>query len=231
MPAWLVTDELLELTKQSVHAIGEAPLIIVDNASPLGGGYLRSIATTYIRNQKNLGYAPAVNQGIDLARTRFVAVIENDVRVSPNWQEVTQRIFSSNPETGTLHFRMTDYDVPFAYGNKVVTTGMERWCTAGCFVLDRETGLRFDEGFFNSYEDWDIFFRVRELMGRTTTYTDQACYQHLHSHSQKQIPEREENNRRNAEHFRKKWGKYAEELFAEKYPDQMARDYFSGFNL
>lgn len=233
MPAYNVNDELVALTKNAVESFGNVPLIVVDNASPVGGGYLRSIADVYVRNQKNLGYAAAVNQGLDLARTDMVAVANTDVVVSPNWQEVAQAIFAGvagDESIGSLHFRMIDYDTPFAYGDRLSLAGKERWCTGSFFVVDNSIGHRFDEGFFNSYDDWDFQMRFR-TNGFRTAYTDRSCYQHRHSSTQQFIPEREENNRRNAEHFKAKWGKYAEELFAEQFPDQMAVDYRSGFDL
>lgn len=230
MPCFNVNDELVALTKNAVESFGDVHLIVVDNASPVGGGYLRSIADVYVRNRENKGYAVAVNQGLDLAKTKLVAVSNTDVRVSPNWQEVATQAFLHDVPIGSLYFRMTDYDVPFAYGKQLVFTGKERWCTGSFFVLDTATGVRFDETFFNSYCDWDFGMRIR-ARERATAYTDRACYQHRHSSTQVLIPEREENNRRNAEYFKAKWGKYAEELFAEQFPDQMAQDYASGFDL
>jgi len=236
-PLWLINQDCLDLTKEAVASVGDVPLILVDNASPLGGGYLRSIADTYIRNKENLGFAKAVNQGIKLAQTRYVAILSNDVRVSPNWREVADQAFSANTDAFSVHFRMTDYDVPFAYGDQIVPTGKERWCTAAFFILDTENvmcdelnpdGLYFDETFFNSYEDWDLFMRAREL-GYQTVYTDKACYQHMHSFTQKLVgfPKTEKNK----EYFIKKHGEDPDVKFARLYPEQVAQDYMEGWKI
>lgn len=226
MPAYTLNEEGQKLTEEAIASIGNVPLIVVDNASPMGGGYLRSKATTYVRNSENLGYAKAVNQGITLAKTRYVAIVENDVRVSPNWQEVALAIL--NDETFSCHFRMTSYDVPFAYGDTVFYTGKERWCTAAFFVLDKEKNILFDENFFNSFEDWDLTLRARKA-GYKTAYTNKACFQHHHSFTQKLLgfPKTNENR----EHFTKKHGKDPDVLLAEMYPDQIKQDYYGGFDL
>src|SRR5258708_18792963 len=89
MPCWIINEELLELTKNAVESFGEVNLIVVDNGSIVEGGYLRSVADTYIRNKENLGYARAVNQGVMLGELgKYTALSNNDIPVSSNWQEV-----------------------------------------------------------------------------------------------------------------------------------------------
>lgn len=226
MPAWTLNDEIQKLTENAIESIGDVPLIIVDNASPQGGGYLRSKADTYVRNKENLGFAKAVNQGIKLAKTRYVLIVSTDVRLSPNWKDAAELIVLE--DTFSLHFRMTDYDVPFKYGLDFSYKGKERWCTAATFVMDKEKGLLFDEDYFNSYEDWDLFWRARKA-GYKTAYTNMACFQHHHSFTQKFVgfPKTDENK----ELFKKKHGEYADELFAKLYPDQVAQDYQKGFDI
>ena len=38
MPVWILNEQLIELTKNAIESFGEVTLIIVDNASPMGGG-------------------------------------------------------------------------------------------------------------------------------------------------------------------------------------------------
>lgn len=227
IPAWTLNDEVQKMTENAIESIAGTPLIIVDNASPQGGGYLRSKADIYVRNKENLGFAKAVNQGIKLARTRYVAIVSTDVRVSPEWKEAAEGVFSTN-NTFSCHFRMINYDEPLKIGHETSFIGKERWCTAAFFVLDKEKNLLFDEDFFNSYEDWDLLFRAREA-GYHTAYTDKACYQHAHSFTQKFVgfPKTSENK----EIFKRKHGGYAEDLFAKQYPDQVAKPYWEGFNV
>lgn len=231
MPSYLVVERLIELTKEAIDSIGngDTELILIDNASPIGGGFLRSKAHVYIRNRENLGFAKAVNQGIKLARGRYIAIANNDIRVSPNWKAAAKEALDF-PRVFSVHPRMTNYDEPFAYGHTLAFTGKERWCTGSFFVTKASIRFLYDEDFLNSYDDWDLFYRVRKA-GYKTAYTDKACYQHAHSFTQALIPEREVNNERNRELFKKNHGAYAEDLFAAQYPDQMAVPYERGFAL
>lgn len=227
MPCLTLNEQILTLTANAIDSIGSTPLIAIDNASPMGGGWLRRLAKTYVRNRENLGFAKAVNQGIKLAQTRYVAVVSTDTVVSPNWMKVAEQVFSE-PDTFSCHFRMTNYNVPFVYGDKIVYTGKERWCTAAFFVLDKEKDLFFDENFFNSFEDWDLFLRARKL-GYKTAYTDRASFQHNHSFTQKFTEFKGTNE--NRAYFTKKHGKDPDELLAQMYPEQVSKDYYAGFNL
>src|SRR3990167_6977390 len=98
MPCHIMTEEHLHLTKQAVSTFGECELIVIDDASIIGGGYLRSIADTYVRNKENLGYGRSVNKGLKLATNEYIAIANNDIRVSPNWQTVTEEVFK-NPRS------------------------------------------------------------------------------------------------------------------------------------
>ena len=235
LPVYIANEELLQLTKNTIESLGDVGLVIIDNASPLGGGYLRSVAEIYVRGKENFGYAKAVNQGLSLIHNDIVAIANNDIRVSPNWLTVTQEVFEE-PDVYSCHFRMTDYDVPFQYGNTIASMGKERWCTSSFFVIktrDEKGNLRkfyYDENFINSYDDWDIHYRIRDA-GLKTAYTDKACYQHHHSSTQQIIPNREEQNIKNREYFKKKHGSYPEDLFAIQFEDQMKQEYWKGFQL
>lgn|SRR3990167_1290458 len=227
IPVYIINELLLTMTKEAISGLGDVHLIIIDNNSPLGGGYLRSAADTYIRNKVNLGYAPAVNQGLKLSKTPYTAVGENDIRVSPNWQEAAREALQ-DPTVYSCHFRMTDYDVPFQYGKQVVLTGKERWCTAPFFVIGDHKKVLFDENFFNSYEDYDYFYRIRRL-GYKTAYTDKASFQHHHSLTQRLVGFKGTKN--NREYFKEKHGEYADDLIRKSYPKQWEIDYWRGFDV
>ena len=230
MPVYITMPETLMLTQMAIASLGEVDLCIVDNGSIMGGGWLRSVANTYIRNKENLGYAKAVNQGLKLSKNILIAVANNDIRVSSNWQKVAREVFIT-PQVYSCHFKMTDYDTPFTYGDKIAYTGKERWCTSSFFVINTEQVLfYYDENFLNSYDDWDYQRTVR-LAKFITAYTDKASYQHQHSHTQQLISGREETNKRNSTYFQEKWGDTAENLFAKDFPDQMLINYWEGFNI
>lgn len=229
MPVWIINEELLQLTKNAIESLGDVDLIIVDNASTIGGGYLRSIAKTYVRNNVNLGYAKAVNQGLMLAHLgNYLVIANNDIRVSPNWQEVTREALKE--EAYSLHFRMIPYEEEMKLGDKIFYEGRERWCSSSFFVLNKNQQLFiYDENFLNSYDDYDYWKRVRDN-GLKTAYTTKACYQHKDSSSQQFRTDRSENDKKNYEYFKEKHGEYPDILFAKIYPTQMLKDWRAGFN-
>lgn len=230
MPCYIINERLLELTHAAVESLGKVyELIIIDDASPMGGGYLRSVSDIYIRNKTNLGYAASVNRGLRLATGELIAISNNDIRVSPNWQEVADEVFITD-QIYSCHFRMTDYDVPFEYGDKIAYSGKERWCHASFFVINPKMLFFYDENYLNSFDDWDYFYSVRKS-GLKTAYTDKACFQHVHTATVTLLPNHPETNHANREYFKEKWGGYPEDLFSKDYPDQMKIYYPDGFKI
>ena len=230
MPCYIVNEELLQLTKSAVESLGSARIIVIDNGSPIGGGYLRSIAQTYVKNNSNLGYATAVNQGIKLIQSDYFAVANNDIIVSQNWQEVSFEVLSI-PNTYSCHFKMINYEEPFSYGNLTVYTGKERWCTSSFFVIHSAQPLIYNEKFgIGGYEDYDYWHRVRKL-GLKTAYTNKAIYKHKHSSTQLALDQKEraERDQKSRDYFKHLWGMYPDELYEKKYPEQWAQDYGQGF--
>ena len=86
IPCYILPDkdaELLTFLKRCIESIRchtkDYELILVDNGSPIGGEYMRDEADIYVRNQSNLGFAPAVNQGLKLARGEWLVVMNDDI--------------------------------------------------------------------------------------------------------------------------------------------------------
>lgn len=231
MPVHQLSDSLTELTKNAIASLGKIKeLIIVDDASPVGGGYLRHEADIYIRNKENLGYAASVNRGLKLATGKYIAVVNNDIRISPNWQEVAKEVFIT-PQIYSCHYRMTGYEEPFKYGDKIAYSGKERWCHASFFVINTEAAtLFYDEEYKNTVDDWDYWHSVR-MMGLKQAYTDKAQFQHMDGATIPRMEGHTERNKANYEYFKEKWGEYPEDLFAKQFPDQMNIPYWDGFKI
>ena len=226
MPVYNVDERFINLTDLAMLSLRPCDLTIVDNASTIGGGQLREWADTYVRNKTNLGYARAVNQGLKLCdKGELMAVANNDIRVSPGWDEVAKEILE-DPLVVSVHFTMIPYEQPFNLGDKVWTTGKERWCTGSFFVM-RNWEL-YDENFLNSYDDWDMHLRMYKA-GLRTAYTNRAQYQHMNSFTQVIIPDRERVDGNNRNYFIMKHGDTPENIWTKLFPDQMAQDYQGGF--
>lgn len=219
MPVWLKDPDLINLTENAITSLREndVKITIIDNGSEIGGGALREWADEYVRNPANLGYAPAVNQGLKLHMGELVAIANNDIRVSSNWKEVAEDILK-DPKVCSVHFRMIPYDQPFNPGTETSKEGRERWCSSSFFVVRADQ--LYDEHYFNTYDDWD-FWKTWRTKGFKQAYTNKAEYQHLDSSTVNRMEKHEVTNQENREYFKKKWGKYPEDDFAESFPEQL----------
>jgi GT2 family glycosyltransferase len=82
----LCLESLLANTEHHPYEV-----IVVDNCSTDGtGNYLRELAEGHshvrlVMNRRNIGFAPASNQGLALARGDLLVLLNNDTMVPPGW--------------------------------------------------------------------------------------------------------------------------------------------------
>ena len=223
-------EELSQLTKQAIYSVRQTPmgkLIIVDNASVVGAGMMREEADVYIRNKTNIGYPGAVNQGMALSKADLVVIANNDIRISPNWIEITEEVMK-DPTVGTLHFRMIPYDQPFNPGSDTWIGGKERWCSSSFFVIRREAFQDYDDNYgAGGYDDYSHHYRMRQKDWKMA-YTNKAEYQHMDSVTYRTMEDqakRAERDKKNREYFKETFGEYPDIQFANEFPDQMLLPY------
>lgn len=231
MLAYNFNEDLATLTESAIASVRQTPigkLIIVDNASAVRAGMLRENADIYIRNKVNEGYPKAVNQGFALSDAPYIAIINNDVRISPNWVEVTEEIFK-DPKVGTVHFRMIGYDDPIVPGNDIWIGGKERWCHSSFFVVRREAFQGYDVAYgAGGYDDYSHHERMRQK-GWIQAYTNKVSFQHMDSITYRTMEAQEERAKRdlkNREYYKEKFGKYPDQQFNEQFGEQLATPYF-----
>ncbi|MCX5667110.1 MAG: glycosyltransferase family 2 protein [Candidatus Omnitrophica bacterium] len=105
----------LELTKNCIDSIIENTdtdyrLIIIDNASnDETKKYLEQLKdkegtrVLLIRNESNLGFIKAVNQGMRLSEAPYVCLINNDTVVTRGWLGEMIRVAQSSPRIGLIN--------------------------------------------------------------------------------------------------------------------------------
>jgi GT2 family glycosyltransferase len=93
----VVTHNNLVFTRLCLESViantagSDIEIIVVDNASvDMTDAYLERLAgqsarVRYLRNDENLGFAAAVNQGLTAARGDVLVVLNNDTVVAPGW--------------------------------------------------------------------------------------------------------------------------------------------------
>jgi GT2 family glycosyltransferase len=102
-------------------------ILVVDNGSSDGSpDAAESLGATVIRLPQNLGFAPAVNRGVQAAATEWIALLNNDVRLAPDWLQ-------------RLHAAVDQPDVWFGSGKllqaanpRLLDGSFDLVCRGGC---------------------------------------------------------------------------------------------------
>jgi GT2 family glycosyltransferase len=183
--------------------------IVVDNGSTDGSLDLlrdRFPKVSVVETGENLGFAEAVNRGIDASRGRWVATLNNDAVADPCWLETLRRAAQAGgADLGMLQSHINFTDPP----NRINSTGvllfkngnaMDRgwntpdsgtawsediFCPTAGAALYRRTMLDqvrlptgvFDRSFFMYFEDVDLGWRCR-LAGWSARYVPNAIIYH-----------------------------------------------------
>ena len=195
---------LHSLSNQTYQSI---EVIIVDNASTDGSEELVKSDFSWVRwigLPENRGFTGACNEGLRAAKGDYLALLNNDTEVAPNWAQVVVGTFTSHPEIGSVASKMLLFDRRdhiHTAGDYFTTDGRagnrgvwqldegqfdhEEYVFSACggssayrrAMLD-EVGL-LDDDFFFSSEDVDLGWRS-QLAGWRCLYTPRAIvYHHL----------------------------------------------------
>ena len=178
--------------------------IVVDNGSTDGSIPFITSRFPWVRVvplQENMGFAFAVNRGIEAANGEFIALINNDTALAPLWVETMVEALKANDHAGSAACKMLRFfersiidaagDVltrsgsPYSRGSEEPDDGRynsREWvfgACAGASIVRKEVfrkiGL-FDEDFISYYEDVDFAFRA-QLAGFRCLYVPEAiCF-------------------------------------------------------
>lgn len=202
------------------HGEGVSMVVVVDNGSTDGTAeeLSRRRDVTVLRNPENLGCAAAWNQGVRATGSEWVAILNNDVILTPGWlpglldfaEEEGVDIVSPAIREGEANYDVEAYAREFVRGMGGVA---RRGAADGiCFLVRRrvfDAIGHFDENFrIGQFEDADFFRRAREAGFRMAT-TGRSFIHHFGSMTQDSL--RRSRTARpyeaeNREYYRKKWG-------------------------
>lgn len=202
----------LEACLKSLYRGSLVPeIIVVDNGSTDGSAEMaaklaakNAPAFRLVRFSKNKGFCAAVNEGIRLAKTEYVMLLNNDTEVDEdcvrnlyraivkrkNAFSVSAKILSMNqPEiiddAGDLYCSL---GWAFALGKGMPRRAYHKaakiFAACGCAVIYRKSVFEaigyFDENHFAYLEDIDIGYRAR-ISGYENYYTPDALVYHAGS--------------------------------------------------
>lgn len=179
--------------------------ILVDNGSSDGSIVLVKDQFPWVKIltlDKNYGYSGGNNRGINMAKGKYVVLLNNDTEVDPLWLEELIATIKKNPHVGFLASKVLFYEdrgkidaagdgfTLGGHGFKIRNGQMnlkddpspkEVFGASGVAVLFRRDVFDrvgyFDEDFFAYCEDLDISFRAR-LAGFKCLYVPTAVVYH-----------------------------------------------------
>lgn len=233
IPIW----NKVELTRQCLTALASNTtdvsfeVIIVDNGSTDGTEeFLTELKgdVRIIRNDQNLGFAKACNQGARAARGQYLVFLNNDTIPQPNWLKPLIEEVEEHQDVGIVGGKLLFADGSIQHAGVVfmrsrlspyhiyqsasgTDSGVNQRreyqaVTAACMLIRRELFEAvegFDEGFINGFEDVDLCLKVREK-GFHVIYQPRSVVYHLES----QTPSRKDHDDRNAQLLLERWGSH-----------------------
>lgn len=208
-PCLILPDKnaiLLRYTQQFVeslqeHTVAEHELILVDNGSPVGAEQLMRWADVYIRNKTNLGYGPAVNQGLRIARGEWLVVSNNDITFIHDW--IGNAIEAWTPETGLISSHLHGHDKAHRRNRMEVPWGHMMgalWMTHQAVI--KRVGFLDEEFERGMYEDADYFVRIEEAGYKNVKA---GWCLHVGNSTWGKLPRQKEIYLRNRDLFERKW--------------------------
>ncbi len=191
-----------------VQTLRDFEVVLVDNAS--SDGSVEFVKENYpevkiIKNQRNLGYGGGNNAGIRESKGRYIALLNNDTKVDPQWLQKLFEAAEKDKKIGMCASKILNYYQPGIIDNTgllIYRDGIGRgrgrlekdagqydseeevFSPSGCAglynkaMLD-EIGL-LDEDFFLYVEDVDIGLRGR-IAGWRCVYVPDALVYHKYS--------------------------------------------------
>lgn len=225
IPVW----NQLEATRECVESIIKKTaypyrLILIDNGSDLETkAYLEVLKNkntpevTLIRNQENLGYVKAVNQGLKASSAPYVCVMNNDTVPGAGWLENMVKFAEAHKEIGLANPLCDGHqDLSIdEYARRVSGSGdryMEmNQCFGFCTLIKREVIDKIgylDETFgIGGYDDTDYSRRAGEAGYRCASVHSSYVYHKQHV-SFKAMGAKDSFTLKGQEAYLKKWPKH-----------------------
>lgn len=212
VPVLLLPDKDCELVGivrdcfASIRAQTPPPyeLVVVDNGSIIEADWLRDEADVYIRNDENLGFGPAVNQGLRAASGKWLAVMNDDIVVLEGWLDLMQQAWHA--DTGAVSSHLHDHDPEHKAGRQEAHGGLmfgALWLTRR-EVVDEVGYICEDYAFPGYWEDRDYWKRL-EAAGYKLAKA--GWCRHIGNATSGKIAESHVAFKANEELFLQKWGK------------------------
>lgn len=235
IPHYIISDELKELATNTIKSFrsssnSEIKIISVDDGSPEDTSFLQELSDYYLKNEKNLGFAPTCNKGFkkvfELEKDDcFIVCANNDIEVYPGWIEAMTEPFVRWPDTGItglISYRtkmpenvpIKDWKIrKITHGGFLSSCG-NGWMQSGGLWMTKKSIMEecgmFDEQFkIGGYEDVDLFLRYRDKCGKKIIMSGMSPFWHKEGATrwwQDTKPRNKMHEEENRKKFAQKWG-------------------------
>lgn len=182
----------------------DVEVVVVDNASADGSASMVKAEhpeALLLQAETNLGYAKAINRGIQRCTADFVCLLNSDTEVLPGSLETLIDFLRARPDVGlvgptllypdgtfqssrrSFPFFVPSLLRPFQHSNRGLPSGPSEadWLVGACLALPRkllETLRGMDESYPFYGEDMDLAYRIR-LRGLKVVQLPKALVYHL----------------------------------------------------
>lgn len=255
------------LTKQCLEALAEVTdgvsyeVVVVDNGSSDGvETFLQSLGgdVQVIRNEQNLGFSKACNQGARAARGEFLVFLNNDTVPLKGWLSALVDEVRTHADVAVVGSKLLFEDGTIQHAGVAfsrewflpyhmyrggdaqaacVSRRRELQCVTAACMLVRRTVFQqvegFDEGYRNGFEDVDLCLKINKLQWKIV-YQPKSVLYHLESKTPGRKAHEQDNSRRLHERWGASWWLADEDLlhFEDGYAlHTYVKDGMLGYNL
>jgi hypothetical protein len=205
----LLDEELVKMTMDALDTIypySDETIVVSTQDSILPNYFLDYL----IKNDIQLltaekGFPNFITTGMLIAQGDYVAVLNNDILLPPNWDKLLD-LFER--DTLLVHPKMLGWEDKFEQGREVKENIDPReGMFFSAFIVNKklydQIGWDLDYDYWG-YDDWDFYYRARRA-GYDCIWTDIVCYKHKGGATIGKIG-REKFENKNRELFIKKHG-------------------------
>lgn len=179
----LLDEELVKMTIEALDTIypySDETIAIVTEDSILPDYFLNYLIEHDIKLiTAKKGFPNFITTGMMIANGNYVAVLNNDILMPPNWSKPLLNLFEE--DTLIVHPKMLGWDSRFYKGREIKEnldprSGM--FFSAFIVNKDKFNKLGWDTDFdYWGYDDWDFYYRARKS-GYNCIWTDIVQYKH-----------------------------------------------------
>jgi len=214
----LINNTNKEKTPYEIIIIdNQADKEIIDYIDPYLKTNKKPVDITVIHNKKNVGVAKGYNQGAKIARGHYLAFLNTDYYMMPDWLESMINCFEHQPRIGMISIctnwtanHNEKVDCTFDGETAVVelpNNYKESEYAIACMFITKEILEEvgwFDEYYFVHWEDLDINEAIKQVGYKL--FVNRKCFGY-HDFKVSKLKGREKEDLKGRIYFQKKWQK------------------------